>query len=113
MPRFALLLHDHPTLHWDLLLEDGPKLLAWRLGTRPVLGTQTPAMPLPDHRALYLDYEGPVSGNRGYVSRQDGGHFEFLERTEEKIVCDIRGEWLKGVVTIQASSGTSIFLWHG
>ena len=23
MPRFAVLTHDHPFLHWDFLLEDG------------------------------------------------------------------------------------------
>ncbi len=27
--RFAILNHDHPFLHWDLLLEDGDRCRTW------------------------------------------------------------------------------------
>ncbi|WP_146439947.1 hypothetical protein [Crateriforma conspicua] len=30
---------------------------------------------LPDHRTKYLEYEGPISGNRGSVRRVDSGFF--------------------------------------
>jgi hypothetical protein len=77
MPRFVILEHDHPELHWDLMLESGTALRTWRL-TRPpeTPGEAVEALALPDHRLHYLDYEGPVSGGRGAVTRWDAGRFE-------------------------------------
>lgn len=83
MPRFAILDHDWPTRHWDLLLEDGDALLSWRLHGEPRSGMTVPAERLADHRNLYLDYEGPVSGNRGTVMRWDAGTFEWIEKGNE------------------------------
>jgi len=76
MPRFVILQHDHPHLHWDFMLETGDVLRAWRLEREP-LTDQGPiaATALGDHRILYLDYEGPVSGGRGTVVRWDGGEY--------------------------------------
>ena len=31
MPRFVILEHDHPSLHWDFILEVGEVLWTWRL----------------------------------------------------------------------------------
>src|ERR1700755_874015 len=78
MPRFAILEHDHPLLHWDFLLETGDVLRTWRLQAPPPPGCRLSAEPLAPHRKLYLDYEGPVSGNRGQVKRFDGGTFTWL-----------------------------------
>ena len=69
MPRFAILEHDWPSRHWDLLLEDGDALLAWRLMEEPRAGMAVIAEKNADHRTVYLDYEGPVSGDRGSVTR--------------------------------------------
>src|SRR5205823_5835731 len=79
MPRFVILEHDWPTRHWDLLLEAGGVLRAWRLLDEPVPGTPVPAEPNADHRLFYLDYEGPVSGGRGNVSRWAAGVFDWIE----------------------------------
>lgn len=73
--RFAILRHDHPFLHWDLLLEAGSLATTWRLLRPPLDRELIAAELLPDHRLLYLEYEGPVSGNRGYVRRVAGGQF--------------------------------------
>jgi hypothetical protein len=74
MPRFAILEHDHPMLHWDLLLEAGDVLSAWRLAQPPDESAHSiEATKITDHRTLYLDYEGPVSGERGFVKRWDRG----------------------------------------
>ena len=79
MPRYVILTHDWPFLHWDLLLEDGDKLLAWRLLQEPTANIPVSAEVLPDHRLLYLDYEGPVSGDRGTVYQWDSGTCESLD----------------------------------
>jgi len=77
MPRFVILEHDHPSLHWDLMLEAGDVLQTWRLANPPEVGSSPiDAMALGDHRIAYLEYEGPVSGNRGAVRRWDAGVFD-------------------------------------
>lgn len=105
MPRFVILTHDHPFLHWDLLLESGAVLRAWRLLAEPLSAEIIAAEPLPDHRKPYLDYEGPVSGDRGSVARWDAGTFEIPPAVPsdarqsdpaERIAIDFAGERLRG-----------------
>ena len=50
MPRFAILTHDHPFLHWDLLLEDGESCRTWRLLLEPAAGIAVQAERIADHR---------------------------------------------------------------
>ncbi len=64
MPRFVILEHDHPFVHWDFLLEDGDHLRSWRLKEQPAPGRTVEAEAMVDHRLRYLDYEGPVGGGR-------------------------------------------------
>lgn len=104
MPRFAVLAHDWPAPHFDLLLEAGPVLRAWRLlaepGTAPV-----PAEPNADHRPLYLDYEGPVSGGRGAVTRWDAGPFAWVENDAVRVVVELRGVILVGRFALESVGG--------
>jgi hypothetical protein len=74
--RFVILEHDHPFLHWDLLLEEECSARTWRLLRKPCLGEPIRAEQLPEHRLMYLDYEGPVSGSRGSVRRFLAGTYD-------------------------------------
>ncbi len=77
MPRFTISHHDHPDEHWDFFLEHGGELLTWRLA-QPMSNRDTiVARKLPNHRSVYLDYSGPLSGNRGTVTRVMTGQFEW------------------------------------
>jgi hypothetical protein len=97
VPRFALLRHDGPRgVHWDLLLEVGDVLRTWALSAMPGPGCSLVCESLPDHRRLYLDYEGPVSGGRGTVAREDRGTYEVLAEAEDRLSVDLRGEKLSG-----------------
>ncbi len=97
MPRFVILEHDHPTLHWDLMLEHGAALRTWRLAEPPQAGKTVAATALADHRRLYLDYEGPVSGNRGQVRRWDAGTYEGeLPAAGAAVEIEIRGQRMGG-----------------
>lgn len=97
MPRFAILSHDHPFVHWDVLFEDGASCLTWRLLSSPELDqTVWPAERIADHRLLYLDYEGPVSGGRGVVSQWDKGDFEWKSRSDHRFVCALDGQKWQG-----------------
>jgi hypothetical protein len=51
----------------------GSRLATWRSAVWPLAEIQTELISLPDHRRGYLDYEGPVSGDRGTVRRVQAG----------------------------------------
>ncbi|MFI5378526.1 MAG: hypothetical protein ACHRHE_04455 [Tepidisphaerales bacterium] len=73
--RYVILRHegiDRP--HFDLMFETAPgsKLATWRSEVWPIV-TSAPVNRLPDHRPEYLTYEGPISGNRGHVTRVASG----------------------------------------
>src|SRR5258708_24278208 len=96
MPRYVILEHDWPARHWDFLLEAGAALRAWRLLAEPVSGKAIPAEPNFDHRLLYLDYEGPLSGDRGCVIRWDAGTFEWIEDGPDRVMVELAGGKLPG-----------------
>lgn len=100
MPRFVVLEHDHPHLHWDLMLERGGALWTWRLPRLPEAGTPLDADRLADHRLAYLDYEGPVSGGRGRVVRRERGELTWLACEEGRVEARLEGERLRGVVRL-------------
>jgi hypothetical protein len=102
MPRFVILTHDHPFLHLDLMLERGGVLKTWRLLEKPDAPGKIRAEPLPDHRSQYLDYEGPVSGNRGEVRRWDAGEYEAIEEAPDRVEVRLNGEKLAGRAVLAA-----------
>ena len=95
MNRFVVLKHEFPpsqadASHWDLMLEQPQGLATWRLDHWPPDGPQS-AQQLPLHRHHYLTYEGPVSGNRGEVTRVESGHYETLLQTTTRWQVHLRG----------------------
>jgi hypothetical protein len=88
------------------MLDQGELLATWALPLPPALEHVLPARALPDHRRDYLDYEGPVSGNRGSVVRWDEGHFEWVENSRERVVVDVLGRKISGRVRIEATGET-------
>ena len=111
MPRFAVLTHDHPYLHWDFLLEAGGALRAWRLAAPPAHAIDATA--LPDHRLMYLDYEGPVGGGRGTVTRWDGGTYAVERWGPERIELILDGDQICGPIRLVHIDGTEWRLEHG
>ncbi len=79
--------------HWDLMLEKEPatvppspqsastemplswthRLETWALRDNPLAVPTTTGRKLDDHRTVYLEFEGPLSGNRGHVTRIAAG----------------------------------------
>src|SRR5215471_5456933 len=101
MPRFVILTHDHPYLHWDLMLEAGPVLRTWRLVSLPAPGETVAATALGDHRTAYLDYEGPVSSGRGTVTRWDCGTYEWVADRPEQLEVRLDGARLQGKLGLE------------
>lgn len=61
--------------HWDLMFECEGELLAWAVEAEPLKSQSYSAIRLSNHRLDYLTYEGPISQNRGTVSRTLAGLF--------------------------------------
>jgi len=111
VPRFALLRHDHPAEHWDFFLEDADALRSWRLAARPALGEVISAEQMADHRKVYLDYEGPVSGGRGHVVREDAGEFDWLTDGPGTVLLAVHGQWLTGEIRLSQVGAAWRFHW--
>lgn len=114
MPRYVILRHDVPAggkrpSHWDFMLEHGEVLRTWALERSPDAAESQPALSLPDHRAAYLAYEGPVSGNRGEVIRWDEGTFSTPDDLAgDRIECRLSGRRLRGSVVLMLSPAPSM-----
>jgi hypothetical protein len=136
MPRFVLLYHETPPgyerpSHWDLMFESGDVLRTWSLaelprewqgirmrtmelyGTCPELAGRSAvaAHELGDHRRDYLRYEGPVSGNRGRVSRVAEGTYRAEEQSSERWHVTVSGRQLRGRLTLRRE-GPGHFTWR-
>jgi hypothetical protein len=108
--RFVILLHETPpgyarATHWDLMFEQGAALRTWALADEPRASATIDAEQLPDHRFDYLDYEGPVSGDRGHVTQWDRGAFELESDTAEEFTAILSGQRLRGRVRLAPLAG--------
>lgn len=111
LPRFVILEHDYPEVHWDLMLETEKSLRTWKLKESPRLllskiEKTIKASALADHRLMYLDYEGPISNQRGFVKQFDQGLFEWLAINEQEITINLQGQQLTGILKlVKGNSG--------
>ncbi|MCH2182317.1 MAG: hypothetical protein MK108_09960 [Mariniblastus sp.] len=85
MSEFVILFHQTPESaeradHWDLMIQSGDSLMTWALESSPLAGRVMTAVRLADHRLEYLDYQGPLSDDRGVVSRLARGTSRRLDK---------------------------------
>jgi hypothetical protein len=111
MPRYVVLHHVLPpesgrASHWDLMLEkaDEASLRTWALEALPERIGAVAAEALADHRIDYLDYQGPVSNNRGTVTRWDQGTYRIVEESHGQL--DL--EFFEGKLAGRASLSRSL-----
>ena len=106
--RFVVLEHrNHDGVHWDLMIETEPNglLRTWAIDQEIIRDQVLTARALPDHRRSYLDYEGPISGERGEVKRWDEGTCLVLARDEAEVLLTFRGSQLDGSVSLRRIVG--------
>jgi hypothetical protein len=109
---FVLLRHKTANeVHWDLGLEQGDTLATWRILQDPTnrarINPDESLLPIPaerigNHRKAYLEYEGPLSGDRGHVTRIDRGHWEALKLTTDTWEFRLTGAMLTGRYRLKA-----------
>jgi len=117
MPRFVLLRHDCPPSfprpsHWDFMLETGEVLRTWVLMELPadwqtLLGItpsgfqeKVSAQQIGDHRREYLTLEGPLSGDRGTVTRIEEGEYTVVAESEDQLEIRLSGKRLRGTAVM-------------
>jgi len=101
MPRFVLLEHLWDGVHWDFMLEAGEVLRTWAIDAPIVAGVDLPARAIGDHRRLYLEYEGEISGNRGRVRRLAEGTYRVLVWSADHVQVVLVGAQLVGEVELR------------
>ena len=86
--------------HFDLMLEAEHSLWTWAVEKWPLeTGEGVPALKLPDHRLAYLEYEGPVSGNRGIVSQRDRGIYRIITEDATELSVLVTSQHWSGRLT--------------
>ena len=115
MPNRYVILHHLAASgeHWDFMLEEKEALLTWQMMTEPRSRESCPieCRRIKDHRKHYLDYEGPISGGRGFVTRIDRGRYELLASDHGKLTIRIDGERMKGDFQLERSDSRSQTRW--
>lgn len=102
MPRFVLLEHRWNGVHHDLMFERDGALRTWAIEEALEGAKEVAARALPDHRIAYLEYEGPISGERGEVRRVDEGEYEEIAWGERRVVVRVAGQRWRGVLELEA-----------
>jgi hypothetical protein len=103
MPRFVVLRHDSLLgVHFDFMLEAGDALKTWALPQFPQPDVEMTCEALGDHRIAYLDYEGPISGDRGSVTRWESGTYRIVQQDAGLWIVELQGMKLTGRATLCA-----------
>ena len=97
--RFVILAHTvNGETHYDLMLEVAgqEKLRTFQLARWPLtVGESCDCNQLEDHRRVYLDYEGEISGGRGFVERAAAGvwtgNVMLIPESGEPVTLEISG----------------------
>ncbi len=111
MPRFVVLEHAWNAVHWDFMLEHGEVLRTWAIDAPIAPERDLPARALGDHRKLYLEFEGELSGGRGRVRRLDAGTFRALTWSADHVSVEVTGTQLAGIVDLCRSGPEPGLLW--
>jgi len=103
MPRFTISQHAGSAEgeHFDLFLAVESTLKTWRL-QRTIFDAPQPATRIDDHRLQYLDYEGPVTKNRGTVKVWDTGEYATDLWTDARVLVAVRGRRLRARLRLDA-----------
>ncbi|MFN7182188.1 MAG: DNA polymerase ligase N-terminal domain-containing protein [Planctomycetota bacterium] len=84
--RFVIQQHflSSDKYHFDLMFEENNVLRTFQIDRIDNLleGVKVLGKNIQDHRLIYLDYEGEISGNRGYVKIFDKGYYQVNKKTD-------------------------------
>jgi len=89
------------------MLEQGSSLRTWALEQPLTFEAEVRCVALAEHRLAYLNYEGPVSEDRGSVTRIDQGEYTTVDDSADSIRVRLRGRKTSGELHLQRVSNFS------
>jgi hypothetical protein len=132
MHRFVIQQHfrDAEDWHFDLMLECGEALVTFSSGSPPDDPASLPMLvrQLGNHRTSYLEYQGEISGGRGWCRFHDRGEMQWIvpapdacpaarvgetaHPTEDVIVVHLQGEKMRGTYRLTREPKSGIDYWR-
>lgn len=103
MLRFVIQKHvlNDGTIHFDIMFEKDGVLKTYQISNiEDLLNFQSvDAKNIQDHRIIYLDYEGEISNNRGYVKIFDTGEYVIKEMSNGSMKFEVKGKIISGIMS--------------
>jgi DNA ligase D-like protein (predicted 3'-phosphoesterase) len=102
--------HYASHLHYDLRLEMDGTLKSWAIPKEPpeTPGVKRLAVQVEDHPLEYASFEGTIPEGEygaGKVEIWDKGTYALVDRKEDKLIIEIRGQKLKGTYVLVRLKG--------
>jgi len=110
--------HAQGKVHWDLMLERPGQpsefqFSTWRLDYPPYLLNvvfHLCLVAIQDHRAAFIEYEGLLSGGRGWCRRVDRGVYHLVFGQEHCRLLRFQGDHLNGLFWLKAADQAGIWV---
>jgi len=107
--------HDATHLHYDFRLEMDGVLKSWAIPKEPPTesGVKRLAVQVEDHPIEYATFEGTIPKGQygaGVVEIWDKGEYIMKERSEDKLIFEIKGNKLKGLYCLVRFKGKENWL---
>jgi hypothetical protein len=115
--RFSIAKHEMPAnssrhSHFDLFLESQGTLLTWELSSLPTTPKKQLVRRLANHRLVYLDFQGPLSDDRGTVKLVDSGSLKWMTLESERLIAHIKGQTADGILTLTSGASSTDDVWN-
>ena len=107
--------HDATHLHYDLRLEMDGVLKSWAVPKTPPTesGVKRLAVQVEDHPLDYANFEGTIPEGQygaGTVEIWDRGKYILIEKTDDKLIFEIKGNKLQGLYCLVRFKGRENWL---